>query len=113
MVKGSGGTGVISVCDALEVLKTSLRQQGLDNVNVTINCHGLSRERSGMVAGILVAGGFGKAVRPIQKPVKYPDRDCWFSWFGVEQGSDNINLFFDVEPGEQSINFIPNEKEAS
>ncbi|HHU87567.1 MAG TPA: hypothetical protein GXZ25_12350 [Peptococcaceae bacterium] len=112
MVK-SGVTGTGAVCAALEMLKEALRQHGLDSVNVTISSHGLTREQSERLAGAILAGGFGQEVRAAGRPVRYQGREGWFSWFTVEQDSDVINLFFNLDEDDLPIDYLPTEKEAS
>ena len=112
MVK-SGVTGTGAVCTALEMLKEALRRHGLDQVNVTISSHGLTREQSERMAGDINAGGFGKKVRADNEPVRYQGQEGWFSWISIEQGSDAINMFFNLDEDDLPIDYIPTEKEAS
>jgi len=95
------------------MLKEALRQHGLDSVNVTISSHGLTREQSERLAGAILAGGFGQEVRAAGRPVRYQGREGWFSWFTVEQDSDVINLFFNLDEDDLPIDYLPTEKEAS
>lgn len=112
MVK-SDITGMITVSEALEVLKDSLRQHGLDHVNISISSHGLTQEQSDTMARNIFDGGFGKKVSAAQAPVQYQGREGWFSWITVEQDSDVINLFFNLDDDDQLINYLRIEKEAS
>lgn len=106
-------SSIFTVSEALEVLKGALRQHGLDSVNVTISSHGLTREQSERLAGDIFAGGFGQKVSTAKEPVRYQGREGLFSWFTVEEDSDVINLFFNLDEDDLPINYLPTEKEAS
>ena len=108
---GVNGKGAFT--KVLEMLKEALRQHGLDQVNVTISSHGLTREQSERTAAAILAGGFGREVRAAGRPVRYQGREGWFSWFTVQQDSDVINLFYNLDEDDLPIDYLPTEKEAS
>jgi len=112
-VDNSGTTNILSVSEALELLKIALKKHGLDSANITVSSHGLTPEKSSSIAGNIVAGGFGKDVMPAGKLLKHDCREGWYSWNTVRQGDDVINLFFNVNEDNQPINYLPTEEEAS
>lgn len=82
-----------SFSEAMALLKGSLAGLGLEHTGISIACCGGSRGKSSLIAQKLVAGGFGREVKPADKSVRYETRDGWFSWGTVEDGAAMINLF--------------------
>lgn len=93
--------------EALEILRDSLKSYGLDEVDVTIYSHGHTPAESDHIAAAIVGGGFGEGVKPAVKPNKREFDGGWFSWNEVEQSSDRIYLFFDLDKDDQPIDYLP------
>lgn len=81
--------------EALAILKGTLEMYGLDRTFISINSHKLTPAKSGSLARDLIIGGFGHNVRHGQE-YKYSHRSGRYSWITVEQGDDNINLFYEL-----------------
>lgn len=111
MVKKRDDTGAVTINEALEILRKSLGQHGLNRVNISINSHGHTSEESADTARAIVAGGFGKEVIPAKEPLKHQGSESWFSWNTVRRGCDIINLFYKVADDDQPVNYYPTDKE--
>lgn len=88
---------VYTVREALEILRRSLEQSGLEQVNITVNSHGLTTEESGAMVQDLLANGFGETVTEAGQDYEYPHQPGRYSWVTVAQGDDEVNLFYNLE----------------
>ena len=86
-----------SVREALDILRRSLGRFGMEQVNVTVNSHGLSPEKSGAMVMDLLANGFGQNVTQADRAYEYSFQPGHFSWVTVQQGDDRINLFYNLQ----------------
>ena len=111
MDKSCGVIGVVSVSEALSLLKDCLKRHGLDDVRIYVSSYGLTPEQSAAIARDIVSAGFGDRVWQAKEPAKYESADGYFSWNTVEQGGDHINLFFNLPDDDQPVNYIPTDKE--
>ncbi|OPX90714.1 MAG: hypothetical protein A4E53_00892 [Pelotomaculum sp. PtaB.Bin104] len=90
----------------MALLKGSLAGLGLEPTGIAIACCSGSREKSSLIAQKLVAGGFGRAVKPAGRSVRYETRDGWFSWDTVAEGDDMINLFYSLGADDQPVDYL-------
>lgn len=102
-----------NINEALALLRGSLAGLGLERVNISVTGHGLTREKSAGIARDLVAGGFGREVKPADRSVRYETRDGWFSWDTVEEGDDLINLFYSLGEDDQPVKYLIMEAEVN
>lgn len=86
-----------TVSKALKLLRKALVQSGLERVNITVSCHGLTTEEGHSFAQKLLASGFGEALTEPGQSHEYSHRAGQFSWVTVVRGSDEINLFYNLE----------------
>lgn len=87
----------LTFSEALTLLKKSLQQCGLERVNITVSCHDLTRQQSETLAQHLLAVGFGQKVNTATQNYPHTKSFGHFSWLSVAQGTDEINLFYEVE----------------
>lgn len=74
-----------TVREALDILRKSLVRFGMDQVNVTVDSHGLSSEKSGALVQDLLADGFGENITKAGQAHEYSFQPGHFSWVSVEQ----------------------------
>jgi hypothetical protein len=67
VVKKHGCVDTITINEAMEILKNSLRGHGLGRFNLSITCHVPNSEESAATAGTMLAGKTGQVIAELNK----------------------------------------------